>query len=202
MIAILGGTFDPIHKGHLHIASRVHQLLSVEQVQFMPCAVPVHRAPPQASPEQRCDMIALGIAGDDRFALNRMEIERNTPSFTIDSLRELRAKGHQKMILILGSDAFNVFGTWKQPQEVLELAHIVVCLRPGEQLKPGCFDSHRVDSAAPLQVRSSGSILVLEVDAPNCASSSLRQRLAASLPVDDCLAAPVVRYIESCQLYQ
>ena len=202
MIAILGGTFDPIHKGHLHIASRIHELLPVEQVQFMPCAVPVHRAQPLASAEQRCAMVELEIGGDERFALNRMEIERDTPSFTVDSLRQLHRAGYGQIVLVLGADAYNGFGGWKQPAQVLKLAHLVVCLRPGTEPTPGDFDSHRVESVDGLCARSAGAILLLEVNAPDCASSELRRRFAAGLPPDECLSAPVARYIETHQLYQ
>ena len=201
MIAILGGTFDPIHQGHLHIASRIYELLPVEQVQFMPCAVPVHRPQPVASAEQRCAMVELGIAGDERFALNRMEIEREVPSYTVDSLHELHDCGYESVVLILGSDAYNGFTSWKEPQEILELAHIVVCLRPGAAPGDDAFASHRVDSVDALQGRSAGAVLMLEVDAPDCASSELRRKFAAGLPPDDCLSDAVAQYIETNQLY-
>ena len=202
MIAILGGTFDPIHKGHIHIASRIHERLPVEQVQFMPCAVPVHRAQPLASAEQRCAMVELEIDGDARFALNRMEIDRDTPSYTVDSLRQLHAAGYGEIVLVLGSDAYNGFGSWKQPEQVLDLAHLAVCLRPGTAAAPGAFDAHRVESVDALRARSAGAILMLEVDAPDCASRELRRRFAAGLPPDECVGAAVARYIETHQLYQ
>lgn len=202
MIAILGGTFDPIHKGHLHIASRILELIPVEQVQFMPCRVPVHRAQPVASAEQRCAMVELAIAGNDRFVINRMEIERDTPSFTVDSLRELHRNGYSEIALVLGSDAYNGFGSWKQPDEVLELAHLVVCLRPGARAELEGFESHRVESVEALHARAAGAILMLEVDAPDCASSELRRRFAAGLPPDDCLDDSVARYIEAHRLYR
>jgi nicotinate-nucleotide adenylyltransferase len=202
MIAILGGTFDPIHKGHLHIASRIFDLLPVTRVQFMPCAVPVHRNQPLASAEQRCAMVELAIAGDDRFALNRLEIERGAPSYTVDSLRELHRRGSETIALVLGSDAYNGFADWDRPQEILELAHLVVCLRPGSECVTGGFESHRVNSVEALQSRSAGAILIVEVDAPDCASRELRRRIAAGQPPDGCLSESVARYIDTHQLYR
>ena len=202
MIAILGGTFDPIHKGHLHIASRIYELLSVTRLEFMPCAVPVHRGSPVASAEQRCAMIDLEIAGDDRFALNRLEIERDSPSYTIDSLRQLRRHCDEPIALVLGSDAYNSFARWKAPDAILKIAHLVVCLRPGSQCEMEDFAAHRVDRVEALQSRSAGAILTLEVDAPDCASRELRRQIAAGLPPDDCLSDAVAQYIDTHQLYR
>ena len=90
MIGILGGTFDPIHLGHLHIASQVATRLDLQQIQFMPCAQPVHRDGPRASAAQRCCMIELAIDDQPAFVLNTLEVERGGPSYSIDSLREIR----------------------------------------------------------------------------------------------------------------
>ena len=168
----------------------------------MPCAVPVHRPQPVADAEQRCAMVELQIAGDERFALNRMEIERDAPSYTLDSLRELHRRGYENIVLVLGSDAYNGFAGWKQPEQILRLAHIVVCLRPGAATGHDAFESHRVDTVEALQSRSAGAVLMLEVDAPDCASSELRRRFAEGLPPNDCLSEAVAHYIEANQLYR
>ena len=132
MIGILGGTFDPIHNGHLHIATRAMARLQLEQVQFMPCALPVHRDQPHASSEQRCAMIELALKGQPNFVLNTVEIDRAGPSYTIDTLAELRAEFPQRSLgLIVGMDAFLGLHTWRRWQEILDVAHIVVAHRPG-----------------------------------------------------------------------
>ena len=201
MIAILGGTFDPIHLGHIHIASRVLEQLPVEQVHFMPCAQPVHRGSPQASAEQRCDMIALEIANQPKFVLNRIEIDRDGPSYSVDSLRDLHAQGYSRLVLILGSDSFAGLADWKQPDEILRLAHLVVCQRPGTGFQPGNFAMHCIESAQQFESREAGAILPLEVDAPDCASSLLRQRLANNENPGDCLGSAVAEYIDQQGLY-
>ena len=202
MIAILGGTFDPIHLGHIHIASRVLDQLPVEQVQFMPCAQPVHRESPRASAEQRCNMIALEIADQPRFALNRIEIDRDGPSYSVDSLHDLHGQGHSRLALILGSDSFAGFAAWKQPQEILQLAHLVVCLRPGTGFQPGDFAAHCVESAQQLESRDAGAILAFDADAPDCASSRLRQQIASNQNPGDCLGSAVAEYIDQQGLYR
>ena len=202
MIAILGGTFDPIHLGHIHIASRVLERLSVDQVQFMPCAQPVHRESPWASAEQRCDMIALAIADQPKFTLNRIEIDRDGPSYSVDSLRDLHAQGYSPLALILGGDSFADFAAWKQPEEILQLAHLVVCQRPGTGFQPGAYAAHCVESAQQLESRDAGAILALDVDAPDCASSLLRQQISTNQNPGDCLGAAVAEYIDQQGLYR
>ena len=203
MIAILGGTFDPIHKGHLHIATRVLERLPVQQVQFMPCALPVHRGQPRAFAEQRCSMIELAIDGQSQFVLNRLEIERAGPSYTVDSLREMRGRDQDtRLALILGGDAYNGFAHWKQPDEILELAHLVVCRRPGVECAENGFSEHRVDTPETLSEQAAGAILMLDVDAPDCSSSRLRSQLAADEAPDDCLSPAVADYIETQRLYR
>ncbi len=202
MIGILGGTFDPIHNGHLHIASQVHRRLELEQVQFMPCAQPVHRDRPRASARQRCRMINLALEQNPEFVLNPVEIDREGPSFTVDSLREIRDHQPLQLVLVLGSDAFNGFAGWRQPRRILELSHLVVCIRPGIDTDPGIFAERRVDSIAELLRHDSGRILLLEVDAPDCSSSQVRAALAQGEIPRCWLPAAVADYIETHQLYQ
>lgn len=202
MIAILGGTFDPIHQGHMHIAARVLDRLPIEQLQFMPCAQPVHRNRPRASSRQRCEMIELEIADRPEFALNRIEIEREGPSYMIDSLREMHCRGLTRLALILGSDSFAAFASWKSPNEILQLAHLVVCRRPGNYSESDAFAACRVDSAEQLATRSAGAVLMLDVDAPDCASSRLREQIAEQKNPGDCLGSAVAEYIYRNGLYR
>ena len=121
MIGILGGTFDPVHEGHFHIATQVLFRLDLEQVQFMPCALPVHRDEPHASATDRCAMIELMIADQAAFALNTLELDRSGPSYMIDSLREIRRQSDASLVLVLGADAFNDFASWKLPMKSCRL---------------------------------------------------------------------------------
>ena len=202
MIGILGGTFDPIHNGHVHIAAQLVGRLKLEQLQFMPCALPVHRDLPRVSALHRCAMIDLVIAEQQAFSLNTLEVDRNGPSYSVDSLREIRRQGDSIMVLVLGADAFNGFDKWKLPQEILQLANLVVCHRPGFEIDRNMFSQHRVASADELSRHTAGAILVLEVEAIDCSSSAVRAALDAGKIPRQCLPATVADYIDKHNLYR
>lgn len=202
MIGILGGTFDPIHNGHLQIATQALARLQLQQVQFMPCALPVHRDQPRATAQQRCDMIESVLAEHPEFILNTLEIERDGPSYTIDSLWEIRRRSAATLLLLLGSDAFNGFADWKQPREILELAHLVVCLRPGVSVDPTLFPEYRIESVGQLSRQSTGAILPLEVDAIDCSSSAVRAALQTGAIPRQWLPSGVADYIQTHHLYR
>ncbi len=201
MIGILGGTFDPIHNGHLHIATRVQSRLGLEQVQLMPCALPVHRDRPHALAAQRRAMIELALTGRPDFSVNSLEIDRQGPSYMVDSLREMRRRGDTALALLLGADAFNGFARWKQPREILDLAHLVVCIRPGVEVDSDMFSDHRINMPEQLMKWPAGAILVLEVDAIDCSSSAVRAALSAGDVPRQWLNPGVADYIENNHLY-
>ncbi len=199
---ILGGTFDPVHRGHLHVAFQVLALLEPVEIQFMPCEQPVHRDSPRASGKHRCAMLERAVAAHPRFCVNPLEIERGGPSYSVDSLQAIQGRTDSSLALILGSDAFNGFPRWKDPQRILEIAHLVVCHRPGAPLDADLYAERRVMSAAELSQQPSGLILVLEIEANHCASSELRRQIAAGESTDDCLSAGVADYIRQHHLYR
>ena len=212
MIGILGGTFDPIHIGHLHIASQVTTRLGLQQLQFMPCAQPVHRDRPHASAAQRCCMIELAIDDQPAFVLNTLEVERGGPSYSIDSVREIRRQNRgrqdwglqdrQSLVLIMGVDAFNGFANWNSPSEILELAHLVVCGRPGFEVDNAIFGDHRVKAPDELSCSGAGGILALTVDAIDCSSSRVRTALEMGKTPRQYLTTKVADYIDEHHLYR
>ena len=202
MIGILGGTFDPIHNGHIHIATEVQARLGLALLKFMPCALPVHRNLPQVSAQHRCAMIGLAIAEQSSFALSSLELDRDGPSYSIDSLHQLRVEGDSPLVLVLGADAFNDFDSWKQPHEIMRLANIVVCCRPGFQLEQANFDEYRVDAVRQFSSRTSGAILTLEVDAIDCSSSAVRASLNSGTTPRQYLHPAVADYIDKHNLYR
>jgi nicotinate-nucleotide adenylyltransferase len=132
-LAILGGTFDPVHIGHLNAAWEAAELLDAE-VRLMPANVPPHRPPPIASAEQRVAMLRAALQGQSRLALDTRELEREGPSYTVDTLAELRAEqGARPLVLLLGEDAFAGLPTWHRWRELFDLAHVGVLTRPGAE---------------------------------------------------------------------
>ncbi len=202
MIGILGGTFDPIHNGHLHIATQAYRRLSLRRVHFVPCALPVHRDQPHASAAERCDMIELALQERPEFVLDTIEIDRGGPSYMIDSLHEFHRRGENSLLLLLGTDAYNGFGNWKQPRKILELAHILICARPGIEVKNPLFDEYRVDTVETLRRRPAGAILRLELDAPDCSSSEVRAALINGKDSYRWIHPMVADYIQTHHLYR
>ena len=202
MIGILGGTFDPIHEGHFHIATEVLTRLGLEQVQFMPCALPVHRGEPHASTKDRCAMIELMIADETAFALNTLELDRSGPSYTLDSLREIRHRTDATLVLVLGADAFNNFACWKLPHEILKIAHLAVCYRPGYEVSTHIFDAYLAESPGVLSEHLAGAILMLEVEAIDCSSSEVRAALEQGDTAGRCIRPVVADYIDKHNLYR
>jgi nicotinate-nucleotide adenylyltransferase len=202
MIGILGGTFDPVHNGHLHVARQLVSRLNLEQLQFMPCAQPVHRDLPRASALHRCAMLDLVLAEQRAFSLSTVEIDRKGPSYSIDSLREIRRQSDSVLTLVLGADAFNGFHSWKSPREILQLANLVVCYRPGFEVEQNLFSEHRVASPGELSRQTAGAILLLEVEAIDCSSSAVRAALDAGKIPRHCLPPAVADYIDKHNLYR
>lgn len=130
-IGILGGTFDPIHFGHLRTALELQQALDFSEVRLIPCYQPVHRKRPIASPEQRLAMAQLAIESEPALTVDTCEIERKGPSYTIDTLTRLRENFPETpLCLIMGIDALLSFSSWHRWQDILQCAHLVVVHRP------------------------------------------------------------------------
>jgi nicotinate-nucleotide adenylyltransferase len=181
--------------------------LGLQQLQFMPCAQPVHRDGPRASAAQRCSMIELAIEEHPAFVLNTLEVQRGGPSYSIDSLREIhrqntRQQNTQSLVLIPGTDAFNGFTRWKSPDQILELAHLVVCGRPGFEIDSAIFGDHRVKASSELAHSGAGGILALAVDAIDCSSSRVRTALEKGKTPRQYLTTKVADYIDEHHLYR
>ena len=232
-VGIVGGTFDPIHYGHLRMALEVANLLELDEVRFIPSAKPPHRGEPDATDQQRLEMVGLAIADEKRFILDDREYRREGESYMVDTLESLRSeKGENlSLILIMGSDAFLGLSSWHQWQRLLELAHIVVVMRPGSSsasLRPlhtvhpvhnseldltngstsrdlalqKLYDSHHSEDLSDLQRRSCGVIYTLETSALGISASNIRKMIAAGDSPRFLLPETVLSYINECNLYR
>jgi nicotinate-nucleotide adenylyltransferase len=193
-IGLLGGTFDPIHAGHLAAARVAIDCARLDRVIFVPAAQPPHRPPAVAAAPQRLEMCGLAIAGEPRFALSDVELHRGGPSYTVDTLRDLRRlhKGRE-LFLILGWDAARLFPSWSRPDEVRALASIVVVGRPGA-------GAPRESDLEALGLGGEGVVLCLE-PTPEVSASQIRRAVAAGESIADEVPAAVGRYITAHHLY-
>lgn len=206
-IGILGGTFDPVHLGHLHAAAAVRDALGLAEVRLIPAARPPHRSLPQASDRDRLAMVRAAVRGDPGLIADDRELLRQGKSYTIDTLIELRHESPDRpLYLILGADAFAGLPSWHRWRELGDYAQLVVVDRPGAaparptELRPDELAQHR-DADAPPGARA-GQVLFLAVPPWPIAASEIRARLGRGEAVSDLLPAAVLAYIQSHHLYQ
>jgi nicotinate-nucleotide adenylyltransferase len=183
-IAILGGTFDPVHNAHLRVAWEAAEALDAE-VHLMPANVPPHRHAPVAGPAQRVAMLRAALAGQSRLRLDERELRRDKPSYTIDTLREMRAEFgvDRPLILLLGADAFAGLPAWHEWQALFGFAHIVVLTRPGHGAALPAeliaeIAARRVLSPAGLRGTAFGCVVDLAVTPLEISASTVRALLA------------------------
>lgn len=207
MIGILGGTFDPVHFGHLRPALEVRQALGLDEIRLIPCHLPPHRPQPVASGAERLAMLRAAIAGHEGFVIDARELERDGPSWTLDTLLSLRAdiRGTD-LCLLLGMDAFRGLASWHRWHELIDHCHIVVMTRPGatfpEHGELGDFIGlHRALDPAMLRTQSSGLLYFQEVSALDIAGTRIRTLLGEGEPVDFLLPDGVLDYIKEHDLY-
>jgi nicotinate-nucleotide adenylyltransferase len=194
-IGILGGTFDPIHVGHLAAGQVALDCANLDRVLFVPSATPPHRDPADASAKDRLEMARLATAGEPRFEVSDVELRRGGKSFTSDTVRDLkRAHPRDELFLVLGWDAARLFETWHEPDQIRADASLVVIGRPGtEAPTPDDLKAAGLDPAR--------TVLCLG-GTPDISGSELRASLVRGEPTGDCLPATVDRYIAEHGLYR
>ncbi|MEA3405256.1 MAG: nicotinate-nucleotide adenylyltransferase [Pseudomonadota bacterium] len=204
LIGINGGTFDPIHNGHLRAALEVQVKLDLEEVRFIPCYQPVHRDRPMVSAQQRCEMVELAIQDQPKFTLDRIEVERGGPSYMVDTLATLKQKHVDAgLVLMMGTDAFSRFHTWHNWQEILRLANVAVMHRPGDGL-PLHSESGQILRAHQVVkfTQPSEQIVDVLITQLDVSSTAVRSHLQNDMPVDYLLPPQVNEYIKMHKLYQ
>lgn len=207
--AFYGGTFDPVHNGHLAIALAARDALGTT-IWMMPAADPPHRDAPGSSAEDRAAMLELAIQGQAGLRVDRRELQRDTPSYTIDTLRELRAKHGDTapLAFLIGADSLHGLATWKEPEALLAGAHWVVAERPGsaldEHLPPEVarlVGARWTLNAAALRDSPGGKVLRLRQPLHAESATQLRRRIAAGETWHHLLPLAVSRYIVEHGLY-
>jgi len=205
LIGVYGGTFDPVHEGHLGTASEAGELTGCDRVLMIPAAVPPGKAPPRASAPQRLEMLQLAVADQSILQADGCELERDGPSYTVETLKVLRQRELGSLLLILGSDAFLNLEKWYCWRELFQLAHILVAGRPGVACKPeGAlaeeFARRRVVDVQQLQTGECGMVLQTVLTQYPISSTRIRADLGQGLAPEG-LPGRVAEYINNLNLY-
>ena len=184
-IGVFGGTFDPIHYGHLRTAFELRSRLRLGEVRFLPCGLPPHREAPVADAEQRLAMVQMATAGQPGFIVDDRELRRDGPSYSVDTLLDLRAEHPSaSLCLIVDMDAFLGLPKWHQWRQVLELAHIVVAHRPGWRAPDmGPLGELLIDrgtgTVSDLHEARAGSIYIHAVTQLEISSTAVRELISS-----------------------
>ncbi|MDP6197645.1 MAG: nicotinate-nucleotide adenylyltransferase [Porticoccaceae bacterium] len=208
-VALFGGTFNPIHNGHLRIATELTEVLQVEHIRIIPCAFPPHRVEPQASAGQRLAMLQAATVNQPRLVADDIELHRSTPSFSIDTVALVREQmtPQQPLFFCIGMDALNSINTWQRWEELLHHCHIVVSSRPGvEAPKSGpvadWVEEYRCDDLRLVQKKPAGNIYFCDLTMLEISSTDIRNKIARGDSINFLTPDAVVEYIQQHHLYE
>lgn len=207
-IGLLGGTFDPIHLGHIQIADIVFQALQLESVKFIPCKDPILKPAANASAEQRLAMLQKALAEFRYFDIDTRELDRKTPSYMVETLRSIKAEQPEKALcLILGADAFAQLAKWHEWQQIPLLCHIIVVNRPeaplvSDQALKNLLESNQVAHPDEMFAEDSGKILVIKIPDIPISSTEIRQAIQQGQAPIDNLPLEVWEYVRQAGLYR
>jgi nicotinate-nucleotide adenylyltransferase len=210
-VGLLGGTYNPIHFGHLRIAEEITENLHLDEVRFIPSASPPHKPVPEISAEHRAAMVQLAIENNPKFKCDCRELQRTGASYTIDTLISLREElgSEASLHLIMGSDAFTQFDAWHRWQALIQYAHIILVKRP-EPIPPqkplssaltDFLRDHYTEDAALLNENAAGFIIMQNVTALSISSTDIRERLKNKHSTRYLMPDSVAEYITKHQLY-
>ena len=212
IIGILGGTFNPIHFGHLRMAQELADALNFDEVRFIPAANPPHKTMPAIDAEHRAAMVQLGIADNTIFTFDDRELLRAGASYMIDTLHSLREDlGTQASItLLMGSDAFTKFNTWHRWEQIIQLCHIALVQRPQMQANnhklPKVLETflhnHYTENTDDLHTSPAGFVTMRQVTALDISSTAIRHALHHKDSVRYLMPDSVIDYIQTHRLYQ
>lgn len=194
-IGVLGGTFDPIHLGHVQVADQVAEAVDLDQVLFVPAGQPWMKSHPRASAADRMAMVRAAIGSDPRFAASSVDLDRPGPTYAVDTLSDLRhdfavehSGARADWFFIAGADALADFMSWHQPKRILAMAHLIGVTRPGHRLdSPGVSREH---------------LTLLQVDSMDVSSTTIRAMVRQGASIQGLVDPLVEDYIARHRLYQ
>jgi nicotinate-nucleotide adenylyltransferase len=208
LIGILGGTFDPIHNGHLHVATSVLKELPLDQIRLLPCYQPAFQKIPSASPEHRLIMTKLACDSLPKISVDEHEIHRQGSSFMIDTLRTLKKEQPDDYFcLIIGQDALASFDQWHEWEQILNYCHLIVVNRPinTTEINSGLQSfiiQHKTDDFSALLNSHSGKIFFCEIPALDISATRIRTQLKQHQNVENTIPHAVIDYILKHHLYE
>lgn len=208
-LVFMGGTFDPIHNGHLRTALELKQWLGVDQVCLIPSGAPVHRDAPGCTPRQRLEMVQCAVADEPALAADAREIESDAPSYSLLTLQALRAERGQDcpVIMTMGMDAYQTLPKWHEWRAFLDYAHILVLSRPGYDGKDASAElleytrQHQAASVEALLSTPSGQVFIQELTPLGISATQIRHLIAQGHSPRYLMPEPVWHYIQDNKLY-
>lgn len=206
-IGIFGGTFDPIHIGHLRMALELKQQLGLDEMRLLPCHKPPHRTAPQVSSQQRADMLRIALKACPELQLDERELARDKPSYTFDTLQNFREElgAEISLVLCMGEDAFAGLPGWHRWQELIQLAHIVVIARPGWALpqtgEVRDLINRYAGNADGLAQQPAGSVVLQSLRLLPISATEIRQQISAGHSAQFLVPEGVWDYICEHNLY-
>ncbi len=211
-LGIFGGTFDPVHFGHLRLAEESIGHLGLGGVRWIPAGQPPHRGTPQVTAQQRLEMVLRSTAGNARFSVDASEVESAAPSYTVHTLERLRGElgATQSLVLLVGADAFAGLTTWHRWRDLFSLAHIAVSHRPGFPVEIASlphelateFTDRRLHDAGGLKADPAGGIVTFAMTQLAISATQIRKLLANDLSARYLLPDGVLDYIQTHSLYR
>lgn len=208
MQVIYGGTFDPVHHGHLRLALEISDRLDVDYVSLVPCHIPPHRGQTGASSSQRLELLRLAVANERQLRIDDRELAREGASYTADTLRQLRAElgPAEPLVMVVGTDAFAGFDRWLEWRQIPELAHVVVVRRPGPALDPSgeparLLAERGVEGPETLHDCPCGHFLELDPPLLDISATGIRERIADGRSPRYLMPDPVWAEIRRQRLY-
>ena len=205
MIGIYGGTFDPVHFGHLRTALEIKEIFSLDEIRLIPCAQPAHREIPLTSPQMRLKMLELAVQDHQGLVVDKRELERAGFSYMIDTLISLKNENTTlPLLLIIGTDSFQGLEKWHQWQSLFDYAHIIVITRPTYQQQElsAFLTSKLTKNKDKLKSEISGYLFFQSVTQLDISASMIRDTIKEGLNPAFLLPNPVIEYIKTNQLYK
>lgn len=208
-VALLGGTFNPIHFGHLNLANCLVDYLHVESVRMIPCAIPPHRETPSVSAEQRLAMLQLAIDDHPLLTSDDLELRKSTPSYSIETVQQIRQQVGEEtpLFFCIGMDSLLTIDSWHHWQQLLDYCHLAICPRPGYKLPikghlAEWIEQNLCDDIERVKTLAQGCLHLCKIPLKDISSTAIRDSIKCAQSIDHLTPKSVVNFITKHSLYE